>query len=29
MKGLMVRIDLAGSSESWGVNMMLSQPFQW
>lgn len=29
VKGLVVRIDLAGSSESWGVNMMLSQPFQW
>jgi hypothetical protein len=29
VKGLVVRIDLAGSSESWGVNMMVSQPFQW
>lgn len=29
VKGLIVRIDLAGSSESYGVNMMVSQPFQW
>lgn len=29
VKGLVVRIDVAGSSESWGVNMMVSQPFQW
>ena len=29
VKGLIVRIDLAGSSESYGVSMMVSQPFQW
>ena len=29
VKGLVVRIDLAGSSESWNVSMMVSQPFQW
>ena len=29
VKGLVDRIDLAGSSESCGVNMIVSQPFQW
>jgi hypothetical protein len=29
VKGLMIRADLAGSSESWGVNMMVAQPFQF
>ena len=29
VKGLVVRIDLAGSSETWGVSMIVSQPFQW
>ena len=29
IKGLVLRIDVAGSSESWGVNMMVAQPFQW
>ncbi len=29
VKGLVVRIDVAGSSESYGVSIMVSQPFQW
>ena len=29
IKGLVLRIDVAGSSESWGVNMIVAQPFQW
>ena len=29
VKGLVVRIDLARSSESFGVRMMIGQPFQW
>ena len=29
VKGLVLRIDVAGSSESLGVAMMVAQPFQW
>ena len=28
-KGLVVRLDTAGSDEGFGVQMMVSQPFQW